>query len=621
MKLILILILLITFIFTINCNNNNNSNNHNNNCKLLGNCIEFEECDKDTHCLYKECLTIPTLNNEKLCAFKCNLDGNCNNFEPCTKNEHCKSKFCNLKTNYCMNECILTNTCNVDEHCLSNNNCLSNKCSRRGQCLNNCHDDGICDTKAECYNNNDCLSNKCILNKCIDKCILDGTCKKLDYCFKNDDCLSKYCKNGRCNGDDINSCREGEIVIDNNDDDINYDMIEYDEVNNKIIIKDLEYNLPFQCNNDNIDYDIKFGKNELIVKCNCEKLVYRKLSKTVGQSCRFNQECSIELYCEGTCKNKVGINENCNNNDECLDKMYCHPGSLKCQFRSVDGKFCSLAAQCLSNYCQNSLCTTQTCFPLNGKVNVKNRLNGEVIVKELKDVKIAELVQVGDNKFEPFLMNIELPHSNDANIKYHEFYKITTKSGESLLLTSEHYLHVKKLNKTILYKSIDEVNRYKHLGFNILFPTDVEINDIVLVNSKNNNYKLVESKVINIEIVQELGIVSPVTASGDIVVNNVLASIYTKSSPSPYVVDFFLNVFINPVAINLPIFSRFYGSLFFEGFAWLFFQIGGGNTEFFTKTENTLLFGIISITIFFMFWYVHYKIIKYILKYINKQIL
>lgn len=132
------------------------------------------------------------------------------------------------------------------------------------------------------------------------------------------------------------------------------------------------------------------------------------------------------------------------------------------------------------------------CFPADATVELEN---GNI--KKMMDVELGDRVRVGTNSFsEVFMFTHRL-----ANVK-HSFVNILTNSGNELSLTKSHYLYVN--------------------GILSAAETLKQGDSVTLANGSIDT-------VISVKEISSQGLYNPQTVQGDIVVNGVLASTYTKT--------------------------------------------------------------------------------------------
>ena len=106
---------------------------------------------------------------------------------------------------------------------------------------------------------------------------------------------------------------------------------------------------------------------------------------------------------------------------------------------------------------------------------------------------------------------------HQAPKKRAEFYKIRTDKGHSLTVTANHLLYV-------LNDPKDKTIRIQTNTISTKFAAKVTKDSFVLVHEE---HRLVWEKVVEVTIVQLTGVYSPLTNSGNIVVDDIIASCYS----------------------------------------------------------------------------------------------
>ena len=157
-----------------------------------------------------------------------------------------------------------------------------------------------------------------------------------------------------------------------------------------------------------------------------------------------------------------------------------------------------------------------SCFPMNSIVQLENKLSCKI-----NCLKRGDKIMVSPNEFSEVYL---FTHADKTIIT--NFIKLTTKSGLTLTLSPCHYLYVNGI---------------------LITASNVNINDKLY--TINNMYDPVTS----IETVIEKGLYNPHTLNGDIMVNGVVTSTYTKAL-HPYIA----HLLLAPIRVIYYIFSWFY---------------------------------------------------------------
>jgi hypothetical protein len=174
------------------------------------------------------------------------------------------------------------------------------------------------------------------------------------------------------------------------------------------------------------------------------------------------------------------------------------------------------------------------CFPSIATVlTLNNRNNSNPIVRSMVDLRIGTHVLVDpiQNRYEPILFMTDHWHSKtggiilDSSDVMADFLLISMSSSllhhhisisSKLMLTPDHLVLILMENGHHDFQSIPAYQ--VHIGHLFLHSTG----EILQVN--------------DIQRVSEFGLYSPVTVSGQIVVNNILVSCFTHATPSKHVV-------------------------------------------------------------------------------------
>lgn len=135
-------------------------------------------------------------------------------------------------------------------------------------------------------------------------------------------------------------------------------------------------------------------------------------------------------------------------------------------------------------------------------------------IKKMKDVKIGDIVLSMEESSVTFNKVIGFLHRK-PNLTA-TFNHLITESKKELKLTDYH----------LIYKSQCNIKDSKIV---LSYAKDIKIGDCVytLIDGHQNN-KFLKEKVKEIKKVEEIGIYSPLTTSGDIIVNNFLASCHNN---------------------------------------------------------------------------------------------
>ena len=147
------------------------------------------------------------------------------------------------------------------------------------------------------------------------------------------------------------------------------------------------------------------------------------------------------------------------------------------------------------------------CFPSRSMVKVQNK-EGEVQRKKVANLNVGDKVMGWDEKrnravFSKVIMFAHLaPDAGDV-----EYLKITLEDGNEITLSGNHLVMVGKQTKAILARKVK--------------PGDILFN-------VNENQEISPKKVFAVEKVIEQGIFCPITLSGNVIVDNVLASCYAS---------------------------------------------------------------------------------------------
>uniref|UniRef100_A0A0K0E1W9 Hint domain-containing protein n=1 Tax=Strongyloides stercoralis TaxID=6248 RepID=A0A0K0E1W9_STRER len=156
----------------------------------------------------------------------------------------------------------------------------------------------------------------------------------------------------------------------------------------------------------------------------------------------------------------------------------------------------------------NSIFSSLHCF--SGDMNVITPTG----IRKMKDVKIGDTILSMEESSVTFNKVIGFLHRK-PNLTA-TFNQLITESKKELKLTDYH----------LIYKSQCDSKDSKII---LAYAKDIKTGDCVytLIDSYNNN-KFLKEKVKEIKKVEEIGIYSPLTTSGDIIVNNFLASCHNN---------------------------------------------------------------------------------------------
>uniref|UniRef100_A0AC35FUP6 Hint domain-containing protein n=1 Tax=Panagrolaimus sp. PS1159 TaxID=55785 RepID=A0AC35FUP6_9BILA len=99
-----------------------------------------------------------------------------------------------------------------------------------------------------------------------------------------------------------------------------------------------------------------------------------------------------------------------------------------------------------------------------------------------------------------------------------EFIKFTLKNGKELKMTKKHYIYKSDCSNYGSMISVEEASK------EMVYAENVSISDCLFIVQRNT--KIIESRILKIEKIQERGIYSPMTNNGNIIVNDIFASCY-----------------------------------------------------------------------------------------------
>ncbi|KAF1747640.1 hypothetical protein GCK72_024105 [Caenorhabditis remanei] len=152
----------------------------------------------------------------------------------------------------------------------------------------------------------------------------------------------------------------------------------------------------------------------------------------------------------------------------------------------------------------NGFFTKMQCF--SGDMEVET----EDGIKLIKDLKIGDKVLSMDEAFVTYSPVIMFLHKRDEELA--EFNLIETSNGHSIKLTDNHLIYVSDCNAKSDLK--------------LVAAKEVKTDDCIHVTNENNI--VIKKKVSSISKVIGTGIYSPLTTTGDIIVNRVLASCHSN---------------------------------------------------------------------------------------------
>ena len=134
----------------------------------------------------------------------------------------------------------------------------------------------------------------------------------------------------------------------------------------------------------------------------------------------------------------------------------------------------------------------------------------------MSDLRVGESVLTidasGQYEFSPIILFLDRDPEESR-----QFYVIKTESGHSLTLTPSH----------LIYAKFGDEPGDDMADFEAVFAGDVREGDMVLVMDGGES-ALIPSRAVEIETKVQTGVYAPLTAKGNIVVDNVLASCYAQ---------------------------------------------------------------------------------------------
>lgn len=149
------------------------------------------------------------------------------------------------------------------------------------------------------------------------------------------------------------------------------------------------------------------------------------------------------------------------------------------------------------------------CFTADTTVTLENGVKKLMSRLEVGD-RVLTLNSEGNLEYSEILLFMH--HSPDQSA---QFLRITTESGINITITPSHLiLRWQKPNVTILYDAIP------------VYARDVRVNDQLLLHGNDSRRQLFVDRIVNIEVIYQTGVYAPLTVTGTIVVNDVVASCY-----------------------------------------------------------------------------------------------
>uniref|UniRef100_A0A914PQ98 Hint domain-containing protein n=1 Tax=Panagrolaimus davidi TaxID=227884 RepID=A0A914PQ98_9BILA len=142
------------------------------------------------------------------------------------------------------------------------------------------------------------------------------------------------------------------------------------------------------------------------------------------------------------------------------------------------------------------------------------------IKKRMDEIKIGEWILSGDSKSGEIGYTKVISWIHKKPNLMAEFLKITLENGQELKITKKHYIYKGICKNETSPLSITNNNIQK------VYAENVTINECVFTVTPEN--QLIEKVINKIEIIQEKGIYAPLTETGNIIVNDILASCYSN---------------------------------------------------------------------------------------------
>ena len=139
--------------------------------------------------------------------------------------------------------------------------------------------------------------------------------------------------------------------------------------------------------------------------------------------------------------------------------------------------------------------------------------------RQMSDLTVGDSVLSvdadGNFEFSPVILFLDR-----APEETRQFYVIKTASGHTVTLTPSHLIYAKFSDEE------DEDSEVTSSDFTSSYASDVREGDFVLVMGPGGS--LVPSRVISVETIVDSGVYAPLTARGNLVVDDVLASCYAQ---------------------------------------------------------------------------------------------
>ena len=162
-----------------------------------------------------------------------------------------------------------------------------------------------------------------------------------------------------------------------------------------------------------------------------------------------------------------------------------------------------LSSKYQDNACPITKNDTRACFPETSLIETQH--DGFKLISKLKYGDMVKTIDLATNKiiFSKFVFYL---HKEENTLAY--FIQITTNKNKILKISEKHL--ISKMNTA--------TNRIDYV-----FAKDLNHSDLIVISQNGMiNYE----EVVKIEQVEEMGIYAPLTESGTIIVDNILASCY-----------------------------------------------------------------------------------------------
>ncbi|CAF2130120.1 unnamed protein product [Rotaria magnacalcarata] len=157
---------------------------------------------------------------------------------------------------------------------------------------------------------------------------------------------------------------------------------------------------------------------------------------------------------------------------------------------------------CMSKVCQTQIPKQSACFPGSGQVILSNGSK-----KSLSDIQYGDLVLVGDGTFEEVLDFIHANRDQES-----QYLRIETqKSMEPLLISANHLIFL-----------------FKNKNDEAIFAGNLHVGDHL--KRILDNGQTIADEIVDIQLTTSIGYYAPLTPSGTIVVNGIVASNYAVVS-------------------------------------------------------------------------------------------